>query len=143
MLLAAALLTAYCNEKERADLPDLLKEANERSLGVPGGACGFWGICGAAIGSGIYMSIITKSNPFAETEWEATGQLTASCANVISREGGPRCCKRDTFLSLKEAVIHSNAVLDTNFDVPQDIQCGFYPNNKECKGLDCLFFPKR
>ena len=144
LLLTAALLTCYCNEKGRpSDLPDFLTAANERSIGVPGGACGFWGVCGAAIGSGIYMSIITKASPFAETEWKVTGQLAALCANAISCEGGPCCCKRDTFLSLKEAAAYSNTVLDTHFTVLDDMQCEFYPNNKECKRLDCPFFPAR
>lgn len=143
LLLTAALLTAYCNEKDRqTDLSELLLEANERSMNVPGGACGFWGVCGAAIGSGIYMSIITESDPYAEDEWKTTGQLTAHCANAISKEGGPRCCKRDTFLSLTEATQYSNEKLDTHFDVPKQIRCEFYPNNKECKLRKCPFFPK-
>lgn len=142
LLLTAALLTCYCNEKDhRYDLPDFLAVANERSIGVPGGACGMWGVCGAAIGSGIYMGIITESSPYAEMEWKTTGQLTARCANAISCEGGPRCCKRDTFLSLKETAAYSNAVLDTHFTVPDDMQCIFYPNNKECKKRACPFFP--
>lgn len=142
LLLTAALLTAYCNEKEQqVKLPDYLAEANERSMSVPGGACGFWGICGAAIGSGIYVSILTKANPFAKEEWKAVGQLTACCANAISGEGGPRCCKRDGFLSLIETVKYSNELLGTHFIVPDDILCDFYPNNDECRGKACPFFP--
>lgn len=144
LLLTAALLTAYCNEKDkRADLPDYLTEANERSMGVPGGACGFWGICGAAIGSGIFVSILTEANPYAETEWKTAGQLTAHCANAVSGEGGPRCCKRDSFLSLIEATKYSNKMLDTHFVAPDDLRCDFYPNNEECKRLNCPFFPVR
>jgi hypothetical protein len=144
LLLAAALLTAYAHEKNKTeDLPKLLDEANVRSLGVPGGACGAWGICGAAVSSGIYMSILTEASPYSEDEWKITGQLTARCGHVISREGGPRCCKRDTFLSLIEATAYSNAVLDTHFDVPDSIVCAFYPNNRECKRTACAFFPVR
>ena len=144
LLLTAALLTSYCIEKgARSNLPEFLMMANERSMGVPGGACGFWGVCGAAIGSGIYMSIVTEADPYAETEWKTTGQLTARCADAISCEGGPRCCKRDTLLSMKEAVVYSNTVLDTHFTVPEDINCVFYPNNEDCKKLDCPFFPTR
>lgn len=144
LLLTASLLTAYCNEKGALeDLPEYLAAANERSMAVPGGACGFWGICGAAIGGGIYVSIVTEATPYAEAEWKTAGQLTARCANAISREGGPRCCKRDCFLSLLNAVQYSNAVLDTHFEAPGDLRCEYYPNNEECKGLACPFFPAR
>lgn len=144
LLLTAALLTAYFNENDSSsDLPDMLDEANQRSMHVPGGACGAWGICGAAIGSGIYMSIITESQPLAAEEWQITGQLTARCANAVSHEGGPRCCKRDSFLSIIETIEYSNDILNTRFDAPDHITCEFYPNNKECKLKDCPFFPTR
>lgn len=142
LLLAAALLTAYHAERG-GDLPALLEEANARSLGVPGGACGAWGICGAAVAGGIYMSIVTGSNPYATEEWRVTGQLTSRSGELISREGGPRCCKRDTFISLMTAAAHSNEVLGTKFDIPSGIVCDFYPNNKECKRLACPFFPRK
>ncbi|MDL2324142.1 DUF5714 domain-containing protein [Ruminococcaceae bacterium OttesenSCG-928-A16] len=142
LLLTAALLTSYCNEKGRQpDLPAFLAEADERSMEVPGGACGFWGICGAAIGSGIYISIVTGANPYAGAEWKASGQLTAQCGSAVACQGGPRCCKRDTFLSLKEAAPYSNTLLDTHFIVPEDYTCEFYPSNEDCKRLDCPFFP--
>lgn len=144
LLLTAALITCYCNEKgTRANLPDWLAEANERSLEVPGGACGFWGICGAAIGSGIYVSIVTEASPFAEDEWKLAGQLTALCAHSVSGQGGPRCCKRDSFLSFTQAADYSNAMLGTHFKVPGRIRCEYYPNNEDCKKTACPFFPKK
>ncbi|MDL2226003.1 DUF5714 domain-containing protein [Eubacteriales bacterium OttesenSCG-928-M02] len=144
LLLTAALLTAYCNEKgKQKELAEYLDEANSRSIGVPGAACGFWGICGAAIGSGIYMSILTEASPYAEVEWKAVGQCTVRCADAVSKEGGPRCCKRDSFLSMMEAIEHSNNILGTHFEAPEDIRCTFYPNNEECKQRACPFFPTR
>ena len=140
LLLTATLLTAYCNTMGRIDLPELLEEANARSMQVPGGACGFWGVCGAAIGAGIFTSIITGASPYAEEEWKTSGQMTAGCAAAISKQGGPRCCKRDSFIALKEAIYYCNKYLNTDFFVP-DISCQFYANNQECKGKACPFFP--
>lgn len=142
LLLAAALLTALCNETGRDDLAALLEDANARSLPVPGGACGMWGICGAAIGAGIFSSILLESSPFAKSEWQSGGQLTAKCADAISAQGGPRCCKRDTFLALRKAGPYSNEHFGTHFNLPEHIICGFFPNNEECKGRACAFFPK-
>jgi DNA-directed RNA polymerase subunit RPC12/RpoP len=140
LLLTAALLTTYCNTLGRDDLPELLEEANDRSMQVPGGACGYWGICGAAIGAGIFLSLVSEASPFAVEEWKVSGQLTAKCAAAISGQGGPRCCKRDSFSALKEAVTFCNQNLNTSFGYP-DITCQFYPNNQECKGKGCQFFP--
>ena len=124
-------------------MPGHLAEANERSMDVPGGACGFWGICGAAIGCGIYMSILSEASPYAETEWKTAGQLTARCAGAVSEQGGPRCCKRDSFLAFMEAAAYSNSTLGTHFATPDDLRCDFYPNNEECKKLACPFFPAK
>lgn len=141
LLTTASLLTAYANQTGREDLAELLKLANERSIEVPGAACAFWGVCGAAIGAGIYISILTESTPFSTDTWKTTGQLTAKCADEISKQGGPRCCKRDSFLALREAIKYSNDNFGTHFEIPKDIKCEFYVNNKECKGKECEFFP--
>lgn len=57
-LIVAALLAAYKNSGGRLDLAESLLEARRRSRKVPGGICGFWGCCGAAVGSGIFISLI-------------------------------------------------------------------------------------
>ena len=141
LLTTAALLTAYANQTGSKDLAGLLAEANDRSMNVPGAVCGLWGICGAAIGAGIYVSIITETGPLSTDTWKTTGQLTAKCADIISKQGGPRCCKRDAFLTLRTAVSYSNEVFGIEFHQPETIICDFYVNNRECKGKCCEFFP--
>ena len=47
VLVGAALLTAYKNAGGPLDLPKALAEMQARGQQVPGGACGFWGACGA------------------------------------------------------------------------------------------------
>ena len=143
LLTTAALLTAYANKKDHTDLAALLEIANSRTLEVPGAACGYWGVCGAAIGAGIFISILTETGPLSTDTWKTTGQLTARCADVISAQGGPRCCKRDSFLALREAIRYSNEIFDTAFPEPDDMTCEFYVNNRECKGTACEFFPAK
>ena len=43
----SALLTAYHNAGGEIELESALKEMYKRGKSVPGGACGFWGACGA------------------------------------------------------------------------------------------------
>ena len=48
ILVGCALLTAYKNSGGDLDLNKAIVEMVSRGREVPGGACGFWGICGAA-----------------------------------------------------------------------------------------------
>lgn len=57
------LLTAYKNCGGDIRLPASLSEAWKRGKKVPGGACGFLGVCGAAAGTGIFISILTGDTP--------------------------------------------------------------------------------
>ena len=68
-LVGMALLTAYHNAGGKIDLLPALKEMFARGRKVPGGACGFWGSCGAAVSSGMFMSIISGATPLAEEAW--------------------------------------------------------------------------
>lgn len=54
-LVGAALLTAYHNAGGQIELQDALKEMVARGRKVPGGACGFWGSCGAVKGTPICL----------------------------------------------------------------------------------------
>mgnify|MGYP002869165356 CR=1 FL=1 len=55
-IVPCVLLTAYRNNGGEVDLPSSLREAVRRAKQVPGGTCGYWGACGAAIGAGIDIS---------------------------------------------------------------------------------------
>ncbi len=62
-MVGAALLTAYKNAGGQLDLEKALHEMYRRGKEVPGGACGFWGACGAGISAGQFLSIVTQSTP--------------------------------------------------------------------------------
>ena len=64
--LGMALLTAYKNCGGEIDLKRSLIEMNSRGSSVPGGACGFWGACGAGISAGMFVSIITGLHALSE-----------------------------------------------------------------------------
>ena len=63
VMVGAALLTAYHNAGGDIDLRSALTEMMNRGRSVPGGACGFWGACGAGISTGMFVSIISQSTP--------------------------------------------------------------------------------
>ncbi len=104
VMVGAALLTAYKNAGGDIDLSTALVEMMNRGKSVPGGACGFWGACGAGISSGMFISIISKSTPLAKEPFALSHRMTSAALGRIGEIGGPRCCKRDSFLSILAAV---------------------------------------
>ena len=59
VMVGAALLTAYKNAGGSINLHSALLEMINRGKSVPGGACGFWGACGAGISAGMFVSILS------------------------------------------------------------------------------------
>ena len=87
VMVGAALLTAYKNAGGVLDLEQALREMYSRGKAVPGGACGFWGACGAGISAGQFLAIATESTPLAREPWGLSNQMTARALDSI----GKRC----------------------------------------------------
>ena len=139
IMVGAALLTAYKNAGGNIKLAEALKEAIKRGKNVPGGICGFWGACGAGISSGIFISIVTESTPLAEIPWGLANKMTSASLAAIGNIGGPRCCKRDSYLAIRSAVTFAREHLgvDMEYTAPR---CEYSPQNNQCIGTRCPFF---
>ncbi len=137
-LVGSALLTAYKNAGGDIDLETALEELKTRAQQVPGGACGFWGACGAALSSGMFISIVTGSNPLANEEWKLSNLMTASSLGAIGEIGGPRCCKRNSYLAITQAVAFAKENLHIEMEL-QKIKCIHYTQNSQCIGTRCPF----
>jgi hypothetical protein len=140
-MVGASLLTAYRNSGGDIDLPTALSEMYARGKKVPGGACGFWGACGAGISTGMYVSIVTKSTPLAKEAWGLSNQMTGQALTVIGKNGGPRCCKRDSYLAICEAVNFTAEHLGIQMEIG-DIKCSRSHMNNQCIEERCPFHDK-
>lgn len=140
ILAGAALLTAYYHAGGQLDLPQVLKHIVQRGKQVPGGTCGFWGACGAAISAGIFMSIVQNVTPLKRIGYGNSNTMTAKCLHAIGETGGPRCCKRNTFLAIWEAAIYCREALGISMALPSSITCTFPNRNRECLRRKCPFF---
>ncbi len=141
-LVPAVLLAAYCS---RVSIPagekaEKIRAAGKRSEDIKGGFCGFHGACGAAIGAGIFMSILANATPLSGTEWRLCNQVTACCLQVIADHGGPRCCKRDSFLAITTAAEFLLDEFGVSLDTGQPVQCTFSDLNGECLFEECLYY---
>lgn len=137
-MVGSALLTAHRNAGGEIDLKAALYEMQRRGRQVPGGACGFWGACGAGISTGMYISIALNATPLAKEAWGLSNQMTARALDAIGRNGGPRCCKRDSYLAIIEAVRFTKENLGVEMTL-SDITCSRANRNNQCLQSECPF----
>lgn len=141
IMVGMALLTAYKNAGGEIDLESALREMKSRGQAVPGGACGFWGACGAGLSTGMFVSIISGSTPLGTENFGLSHKMTARSLLAIGEVGGPRCCKRDSYLSILNAI----DFVSENFGVQMDkgtVVCKYSKNNNQCIGKRCPFATK-
>lgn len=142
-LVPAVLLSAYCKvTRKKKKLKGWLAVARNRAGKVPGAFCGTHGSCGAAIGTGIFLSIVTGATPLSELEWELCNLMVARSLFSMAGYGGPRCCKRVTYLSITEAARFLKERMAVKLDVPDKISCQFiHQNEEQCLKEKCPFYP--
>lgn len=138
VMVGVALLTAYSNSGGKLDLEKALAEMYSRGKSVPGGACGFWGACGAGISAGMYISIVTGSTPLAGEAWGLSNRMTSAALAKIGEVGGPRCCKRDSYLAITAAVEFTREHLGVEMELGK-ISCTRSAMNNQCIGGRCPF----
>ena len=140
VLVGSALLTAYRNAGGDLDLEPALIEMQARGKQIPGGACGFWGACGAGISTGMFLSIAAKSTPLTQEPFGLANRMTAKALEQIGTVGGPRCCKRDSYLSVLAAVDFAREHLGVEME-KSPVVCTRAALNNQCIGKRCPFSP--
>jgi hypothetical protein len=140
-LVPAVLLTSYYNyqndyEKKKAKL----NIAKGRAEKVLGGFCGSHGNCGAGVGTGIFVSVITNATPLSKEKWQLSNLITAKSLFSIAKSGGPRCCKRVSFLAIIEAVEFIKEHFNINLLIKEKIVCSFSHLSTECLHEHCKFY---
>lgn len=142
-LAPAVLVSAWCNLRNESERKAaLLAEVRRRSEPVLGGFCGYQGACGAGIGAGIFVSMVTGANPVSGAERGLAIRATSEALKVIGKTDAPRCCKRDTFLGLLSAARFARKHLGIEFPT-RPVRCELHDMNRECIGDACPFHRKR
>lgn len=142
-IVPAVLLASYYNVLDKKDMKTRkLAIAKIRAKDIKGGFCGFYGNCGAAVGTGIYMSIILEATPLTKESWGLANLMTGTSLISLAKIGGPRCCKRNAFASIREAARFT----DEHFKVKlYDYEkfapiCNFRSRNRECLKSECPYY---
>lgn len=138
-LVPAVLVAAYSNAKgEGAKRAERVAEARKRSEPILGGFCGLQGACGAAIGTGTFVAIVSSSTPLKGKERGLANRMTARALTVVASTDAARCCKRDSMLSILAAVKFANEHLGVKM-TSHGAACAWCDVNHECAGGACPF----
>ena len=141
-LVPAVIVTSYYNNIEKKELKEeKLNLVKERATKIPGGICGNYGSCGAGVGTGLAISVITEATPLTEVSWGLANEITGHTLIRMGKCGGPRCCKRNTFIAIEEAAKFIEENLELNlYDYKENKAiCEFKKYNKQCLGKKCPF----
>lgn len=115
-----------------------------RAQQVPGGSCGSWGACGAAIGTGIALSVIRGLTPLSKESWGRTNQDTGEVLQSVGAYGGPRCCKRSTYSSLLTAmrILERDGIVEFPKEAHEHPVCKDFWRNQQCLKTECPYYPR-
>ena len=123
-----------------ADLPaGALEAALTRGGKVPGGWCGYYGACGAAVGVGVAVSIMTQATPLRGRE-RSLALAATSFALARTVDDQPRCCKRASRVAVAAAVDFLRDRLAFDLPATHDMSCSLSPRNRQCPGRACPFY---
>jgi len=140
-IVPCVLLTAYRNcGGELPDLRAALGEALRRAGDLKGGSCGYLGVCGAAAGAGVYVSIVTGSTPLSGETWHIPQELAAQALKAVAGTGGPRCCKRSGRLAIAAAAKFTRERFGVDMPLGE-VKCRHSALNRECIGAKCPYYP--
>lgn len=137
-LVAAAILSAYCNQYCVDEKYRFLKMAAVRTVKIPVATCALYGTCGAMMGAGAAVSILLKANPFAKEPLVIVNRVTASIQKELASYSGIRCCKRAVWASVKGAVRGLNESGASNLPC-QEVRCSYAGTHDACIGNRCNY----
>jgi hypothetical protein len=122
-----------------------VEEALKRGSLVPAAACGFLGACGAAVGLGVAVSVITKATPYHDKERSLALKYSAEAITLVARHGGPHCCRLASYV----VILHAVRVFEKEFGYklptpsPKELigRCTLWEENPVCHMERCMFNP--
>ncbi|HXZ29969.1 MAG TPA: DUF5714 domain-containing protein [Dehalococcoidia bacterium] len=116
--------------------------AIERAGRVPGGWCGLYGDCGAAVGVGIAVSVITGATPLTgKPRTLALAATSLALSRMLDEQS--RCCKRASRIAVAAGVEFLRERLGITLPHDDTLKCVYTSRNKECAHQRCPFFDDR
>ncbi len=137
-IVAAVIVSAARNSGHSIPFK-AVESALRRGEKVPGGWCGFYGACGAAIGVGAAVSVLTEATPLTGKPRTLALRATSEALAGIA-DDDPRCCKRAGRKAIEAAIGYLDQHLGIALSKGDDTDCTHSHRNKECPGERCPYF---
>ncbi|HLP58046.1 MAG TPA: DUF5714 domain-containing protein [Candidatus Deferrimicrobium sp.] len=141
LLVAPVILAALANVNETRVDKAKIQAALKRLMDIPIGVCGSRGDCGACVGAGAAVAIIsgTSANPKLgrSRALKATGKALLRLAEM----GGVRCCKQSVYVALETCCRLLSEELNISMEM-EPITCAFSPKITDCKKGSCPYYNK-
>jgi MoaA/NifB/PqqE/SkfB family radical SAM enzyme/SAM-dependent methyltransferase len=141
-MIPGILLACYRNCGGEIGSKEILT-AISRGSDVPGGVCGFWGACGAALGIGIGVATIFAATPLTAGPRQLAQEFSGRILLALAGRKGGRCCQRETYIALRETARLSSEMLSLSLRAEAEIHCDQYLRNKECIRKQCPLWEQR
>jgi len=136
VLAPAAFLTAYRNRF--GGLPQArIDAAIDRATQFPGGTCGYWGACSAALGIGVAYATLLHATPLSHASRGDAQTVVSRLLAELGKIGAPRCCRRESYLALKLGCELSGEYLPHALEAGPAPECDQMALNRECLGEEC------
>ena len=133
-------LVSFKNAEGKIDINSSIDLLAERTIKMPGAMCGYWGVCGSVTSLGAVFSIIHETGPLTANDYYKDNmEFTSQVIKKMSEIGGPRCCKRNAFISLSTGIEFVNKKYGVEMEL-DSISCEFSTKNKQCIGLKCPYY---
>lgn len=134
-VILASLRSQGCPVKEGS-----IHTALHRMKDIPVAVCGTRGDCGAAVGAGCAVSLLTGATFRSDSERSLALRATAHALTRVADLGGPRCCRQSVYGALEASGQFLNNELGVALVVPDPIRCSFSRVTEECKRERCAYF---
>ena len=86
----------------------------------------------------MFISIISGATPLKNEPWGLANKMTSKVLDAIGSIGGPRCCKRDSYMAIISAIDY----VAENFNIQMEkpvIKCIHSDKNNQCIKERCPF----
>lgn len=140
-ILPAVLATCMRNHLGiKLDIAQVLDKVEKRAIDETPRECDFkGGNCGAAVGAGVYLSMHLAGMRSEDEIVVMQKEITDASIKAIHDHGGPRCCKRDTYLTLDASLKYFKEKL--NIELPySEAKCTFSLRNQSCGMEKCVYY---
>jgi len=100
---------------------------------------GSYGVCGAVVGVGIAVSVLTDATPLTGGQRSlALGATSFALARML--DSRPRCCNRAKRLAVSATVDYLREHVEIGLPCTRQIICKYVPRNQECPRTLCPYY---